>query len=221
MSLIIGVYYMKKWSNKFEKFICKECGDDLAHDINHIKRVVTNAMNFCREENAKEKVVLPAAWLHDCVVISKGSPERSKASRLAADKAITFLQEVNYPKKYWDEIHHAIVAHSYSANVNPETLEAKIVQDADRIDAMGAIGVARVIIVGASLKRQLYCPDDPLCKKRKPQDNIYSVDHFYEKILRLDKLLHTEAAKKEAKTRMKAMKQYLKQLEKEISFCDE
>ncbi|MEH0374061.1 HD domain-containing protein, partial [Vibrio mimicus] len=84
-------------------------------------------------------------------------------SRIAADKALEFLNEIGYPKEYHDAIKHAIIAHSFSANVQPDTLEAKIVQDADRLDALGAIGIARCIQVSTNLGVGLYDATDPFC----------------------------------------------------------
>ena len=134
-------------------FLMAEDPSDSAHDINHILRVVKVAKQIAKEEHAVLEVVVPAAWLHDCVSLAKNHPDRAKASTLAGDKAIIFLKSIGYPKSFFDAIHHAISAHSYSADIAPTTLEAKIVQDADRLDALGAIGVARCMQVSGALNR--------------------------------------------------------------------
>ena len=123
------------WDQVFEqKIIDLELGNDPAHDVAHFKRVVATAKKLAIEENAKIEVILPAAWLHDYINIPKNDPRRSQASRLAAAAAIEYLKSVNYPNEYMDEIRHAIEAHSFSANIEATTIEAKIVQDCDRLD---------------------------------------------------------------------------------------
>ena len=93
----------------------------------------------------------------------------------------------------------------------------KILQDADRLDAIGAIGIARVFATGGSLKRPFYNIDDPFCKARKPDDKTWTVDHFYQKLLKLEFLMNTKSGKMEAKKRTKVLKEFLNQLQQEIS----
>ena len=116
---------------------------DAAHDISHIKRVVKNTHHLTESEQANPEVTLPAAWLHDCVAVAKDSPLRKQGSRLAADAASEFLAGIDYPQELIPEVYHAIEAHSYSANIPTRSREAEVVQDADRLDSLGAIGIAR------------------------------------------------------------------------------
>ena len=157
----------------------------------HLERVVATAMKLAAEEGARLEIVLPAAWLHDCVHVAKDSPDRPRASRLAAEHAVRFLEAAGYPAAWLPDIRHAIEAHSYSAGIPPRTVEAKVVQDADRLDALGAVGLARCIAVGAALGRPLYEPDDPFCRSRAPDDSGASVDHFYTKLLMLADTMQT------------------------------
>ena len=113
-------------------------------------------------------------------------------------------------------IRHAIEAHSFSAGIAPETLEAKVVQDADRLDALGAIGLARCIAVGAALGRPVYEPNDPFCRERVPDDRGASVDHFYTKLLKLAGTMQTAAGRREAERRTAFLRAFLAQLESEI-----
>ncbi|MCG9580074.1 HD domain-containing protein [Vibrio tubiashii] len=198
------------------EFIEKEMIQDPAHDINHVKRVVKTARNLCAQENAKLEVVLPAAYLHDCFTFAKNHPERSKSSVVAADKAIVFLTSIRYPAQYLGAIHHAIVTHSYSANITPQTLEAQIVQDADRLDALGAIGIARCLQVSTNFGASIYNSDDPFCENREFDDKNYTVDHFYNKLFKLEQMMNTDAAKTEARIRTQYMRTYLAQLASEI-----
>lgn len=197
-------------------FLTAEGHADAAHDINHILRVVKVAKQIAQEERAEIGVVVPAAWLHDCVSLAKNHPDRAKASTLAGDKAIAFLESIGYPKVFWDAIHHAISAHSYSAHISPTTLEAKVVQDSDRLDALGAIGVARCMQVSGALNRSLYSTDDPFCISRPVDDTQFSIDHFYNKLFTIVETLNTPSARIEGRKREVFMRAFLTQLQQEI-----
>ncbi|WP_440053399.1 HD domain-containing protein [Pseudoalteromonas sp. T1lg65] len=203
-----------------EEFMLSTPFADTAHDLSHVKRVVKVAKSLCEAEGADIEVVLPAAWLHDCVAVAKNHPDRAKASKLAADKAVTFLEHLGYPEEKLPAIHHAIIAHSFSAGVEPKTLEAKIVQDADRMDALGAIGVSRCMKVGGAIARHLYHTEDPFCQNRQPDDTRYTLDHFFIKLLHIANNMHTQSAKKQAKQRTDYMLDFLEQLKSEISISE-
>jgi len=179
--------------------------------------VVTTARRLARTEDAQMEVVVPAAWLHDCVAVPKDDPRREQASVLAAEAAGDFLSEAGYPTHWVDDIEHAIAAHSYSGDVPPETLEAKVVQDADRLDALGAVGIARCFMVGGALDHALYDPDDPFCENRPPDDDTYSIDHFFAKLLTLPDTMKTDAGRAEGERRAQFMRSYLDRLAEEIN----
>ncbi|MEM9774052.1 MAG: HD domain-containing protein [Chloroflexota bacterium] len=202
----------------FEEFIVTTLADaDAAHNIAHIKRVVTNAKRLAQGEGANLTIVVPAAWLHDCVVVNKSSPDRKRASTMAAEKAGEFLHREGFPRAFIPPIEHAIAAHSYSANITPETTEAKVVQDADRLDSIGAIGIARCLLTGVSFGAELYDPADPWAGNRELDDKAYSVDHFPVKLFKLVGMMQTSAGKKEAIRRTEHMKVWLDQLRSEIN----
>lgn len=207
---------IEQFESQFFAYIQSEMNQDPAHDIHHISRVVKSAKSLCQSESAKLAVVLPAAYLHDCFSLPKNHPERAKSSELAAEKANQFLQSIGYPKQHLDEISHAIIAHSFSANVKPRTLEAQIVQDADRLDALGAIGIVRCIQVSVRLGVELYNDVDPFCVEREPNDRHNTVDHFYVKLLKLADTMNTRSARIEATKRTEFMKAYLRQLAIEV-----
>ena len=207
---------IEKYESELLAFIKKEMTQDPAHDINHVLRVVKIAKELCELEKGEQEIVLPAAYLHDCFSFAKNHPDRAQSSKIAADKAIDFLKSINYPATHFDQIHHAITTHSYSANIQPQTLEAKIVQDADRLDSLGAIGVARCLQVGTSLGISLYNISDTFCQQRTPEDFKYTVDHFYVKLFKLADMMNTESAKAEGQRRTQFMREYLKQLATEV-----
>lgn len=182
----------------------------------HFKRVVKSAKALCAEENARIEIVLPAAWLHDFVIIPKNDPRRNMASRLSAEAAIDFLKEIQYPKIYLDEIAHAIEGHSFSANIETRTIEAKIVQDADRLDGLGAIGIARCFATAGLLKRPFYSEIDPFCKIRPADDREFTLDHFFAKLFKTAETLKTKYGRIEGNRRVEVMRRYLVDLESEI-----
>lgn len=211
-----GFAWRRDWETRFRQFVADQPGADPGHGPAHLERVVTTALRLAAEEGARLEVVLPAAWLHDCVHVAKDSPDRARASRLAADHALRFLESAGYPAEALPDVRHAIEAHSYSAGIAPRTVEAKVVQDADRLDALGAIGVARCIAVGAALGRPLYGTHDPFCRSRAPDDLGASVDHFYTKLLKLAGTMQTVAGRREAERRTAFIRAFIAQLESEI-----
>ncbi|HCH0956189.1 TPA: HD domain-containing protein [Vibrio parahaemolyticus] len=201
----------------FLEFMQQEMQVDAAHDIEHVKRVVKTAKQLCDEENADIAIVLPAAYLHDCFTYPKDHPNRKQSSAIAAKKAIAYLESIQYPQHYHDAIAHAIEAHSFSANIRPNTLEAQIVQDADRLDALGAIGVTRCIQVSTHFNAQLYNNNDMFAKERELNDKQFTVDHFQTKLFKIVDTMNTESAKLEANKRKAFMQTYLKQLYDEVT----
>ena len=196
--------------------IIKIMDNDPAHDFDHIMRVYTNAKKIVKEEKADEKLVLSAALLHDIVSYPKSS-KRSKFSSIdSAKKSKIILKKYGFSEKEITIVSDAIKDHSFSQNKVPETLEGKILQDADRLDALGAIGIARVFATSGSLNRPFYNIDDPFCTKRNPDDDLWAVDHFFNKLLKLESLMNTRSGKIEAKKRTNVLQEFLKQLKDEI-----
>ena len=203
--------------DSLKKEVEKIMNNDPAHDFEHVMRVFKNAESICKKEKANKKLVLSAALLHDIVSYPK-SDKRSKQSSIeSAKKSEKILKKFSFSENEINIVSDAIRDHSFSQNKIPETLEGKILQDADRLDAIGAIGIARVFATGGSLKRPFYNIDDPFCKNRKPDDKTWTVDHFFQKLLKLESLMNTKTGKIEAKRRTKILKEYLKMLKQEIS----
>lgn len=211
---------LSDWEARFEQFIGHPIPDttpDPAHDIAHIRRVVANARRLAGIEGADLAIVLPAAWLHDCVVLPKDSARRAEASQLAAERAGAFLRKTGYAPDLIPAIEHAIVTHSFSAGIPPRTLEAKVVQDADRLDALGAIGIARTLLLGGTMGKPLYDMDEPLPVTREPDDRRNVIDHFYVKLLKLPDMMHTAAGRREGERRARLMRVYLEELGRELT----
>ena len=192
-------------------------GRDPAHDFHHIMRVYKNAKRIGRREGTNMDILLPAVLLHDLVVYPKGSTKSSKSSDESADLAENILHSYGYPQDQINQICYCIQAHSYSKRVVPASLEGRILQDADRLDALGAIGIARTFSVGGSDNRTFYNPNDPFCRSDRDLDDMqWTLDHFQTKLLKLEDFMHTQTAKKIAKERTRFMKLFIRQLQKEI-----
>lgn len=190
--------------------------NDPAHDLAHTMRVYKNAKKICKKENADEKLVLSCALLHDIVSFPK-SDKRSKLSAVkSAQESKKILKKYDFTPAEIQIICNAIRDHSFSRNRIPETVEGKILQDADRLDAIGAIGIARVFAVGGYENRPFYNEEDPFCTRRSPDDKTWTLDHFYKKLLKLESLMNTKSGKIEAKKRSRILKDFLAQLGREI-----
>jgi uncharacterized protein len=202
-----------KLQNEVKKIIAK---NDPAHDFEHILRVYKNAEKICKTEKADKKLVLSAVLLHDIVSFRRTDKRSKTASTKSANKAKRILKRFNFTTNEIKIIVDAIDNHSFSKNKKPRTLEGKILQDADRLDAIGAIGIARTFTVGGGENRSFYNKDDPFCSSRKPNDEKGTVDHFYKKLLLLPTRMNTKFAKNEAKRRATILKKFLNDLKKEI-----
>jgi uncharacterized protein len=208
---------MDAWENIFQdKARALYPATDPSHDFLHICRVVKNATYLTDLEDADPNVTLPAAYFHDFVNVPKGDPRRKQASMLSSVAAAKYLSSIGYSEQHLEPIKHAIAAHSFSAEIKPETLEAKIVQDADRLDALGAIGIARCFSTAALLQSPYYCLNDPWAESRAYDDREFTIDHFPVKLFKIATTMQTEAAKHEAQKRLKFMEEYLHQLKSEI-----
>jgi uncharacterized protein len=108
------------------------------------------------------------------------------------------------------------VEHSFSKGLKPSTIESACVQDADRLDAIGAIGVLRCTAVNVQMKSSFYDPEDPFAQRRPLDDKHWMVDHYYVKLLKLAETMQTDAAKREGQRRVEFMSAFLEQLKSEV-----
>jgi uncharacterized protein len=192
-------------------------GTDGSHDLSHILRVWRNAAAIARTEPTCDGEVLVAAViLHDCVAVEKDSPLRSQASRLAADRARDVVAALGWSRPKADALAHAIAAHSFSAGIAPESLEACILQDADRLDAIGAIGIARCFYVAGRLGSALYDPEDIDAIDRSLDDRRFALDHFAAKLFKVGDGFRTVAGQAEAAERLVTMRRFVAAFRDEV-----
>lgn len=184
-------------------------GDDGSHDIAHLQRVWKNAAKIHAVEGGDLEMLCAAVLLHDCVPVEKNDPRRAQASRLAAQKATGLLANMGWPSDRVAQTAHAIEAHSFSAGIAPVTLEAKILQDADRLDAIGLIGAARCFYIAGRMGSGLYNSDEPVARSRPLDDRAYALDHFHAKLFKLADGFQTVTGAAMARQRHEKLEQFL------------
>ena len=189
---------------------------DGSHDVSHLHRVWTNVCAIRDTEGGDHQILLAATLLHDCVSVEKNSPFRSSASRLAAAKATELLAEMGWDEERTQAVAHAIESHSYSADITPTSLEAKILQDADRLDALGMVGVARLFYVSGRMGSHLYDPADPQAQQRDLNDKRFAVDHLTTKIFTLAQGFQTATGRHMAQVRHARAERFLMEFMEEI-----
>ncbi|MGI9273276.1 MAG: phosphohydrolase [Endozoicomonas sp.] len=209
---------LKAWESRFVDFLQDREGDDASHDIHHFQRVWCTAQQLMEDGalDADRLVALAACYFHDIVVLPKDHPERSKASTLAAEETERCLASMSFPEQLIPAVCHAVRAHSYSANITPETIEAKVVQDADRMEALGAIGLARVFYTGGKVGQKLFDAEDPLAENRELDDRRFSLDHFELKLLRIAETMQTESGRKMAERSSQYLRDFREQFCREL-----
>ena|ERR1035438_9066319 len=189
---------------------------DVAHDLGHILRVARVALQLAKEEGADPEVCVAGALLHDLVYRPKNHPESPMTAQMAAELAPSWCAEIAGLETRADAIAAAVASHSWSGGGMPATLEAAVVQDADRLEALGAIGIARVFATGASFGAGLWHLEDPWGRGRDLDDKSWSLDHFERKLLKLASEMKTTAGQRLAETRQRAMLAYLEALRAEL-----
>jgi uncharacterized protein len=175
--------------------------EDGAHDLSHIVRVWRNVRLIHRDEGGDLEVLAAAVLLHDCVEVAKDSPLRSKASMLAANEARVRLTALGWEPSRIETVARAIESHSFSAEVAPTSIEGRILQDADRLDAIGFGGIARCFYTAGRMGSRLYDLADPEAKTRELDDARNALDHFPRKLLTLEGTFKTRTGQELAKER--------------------
>ena len=176
-------------------------GEGSGHDYYHIERVVRTARRIASEENTDLFLVELAAWLHDL-----GDYKLNSGVDKSKELISEFLNSLHAEPELISKIVEIVSQVSFSKGNTATTKEAQIVQDADRLDAIGAIGIARCFTYGGTKQREIWNPE-------KPADT--SIQHFYDKLLKVKNLMNTESAKKIAEERHQFLEDFLNQFYKD------
>ncbi|MGB9595290.1 MAG: HD domain-containing protein [Candidatus Poribacteria bacterium] len=196
---------------------------DIAHGFDHIECVVNMAKKIALAENADLRIVVPSAYLHD--IVPRNEVERFDLhTEKSANEAVKFLKSIGFSQQEIENITDVIISSSYESYLKgkeAKTIEAKVVRDADWLDAIGARGIARVFVFAGhygcpEMGSVDWDPDNPIkleMSSTKPDPSpIY---HFFSKLLWIKNLMQTETGKKEAEKRHQFMVEFLKRYKSE------
>ncbi len=189
--------------------------DDPGHDLAHALRVGFWTIRIGGSEIHWREAVA-AALLHDAVNVPKDDPRRAEASALSAAVAADLLPGFGFEPAAVERITGAIRDHSFSRGAVPTTPLGNALQDADRLEALGAIGVMRTFSTGVKMGARYFHADDPWAEDRELDDIRFSVDHFFRKLLKLPSTMRTETGRAEAERRAASMVIFLEQLGEEL-----
>lgn len=207
---------MEALRQQLRQIAAQDMAQDSAHDLAHLDRVWATCQRIAASDGGDLRILLAGAYLHDLVNLPKDAPNRAQASTLAAEAAAVHLTRLGYSGAEVAAVQHVIRAHSFSAGIQPQSPEARVLRDADRLDAIGAIGLARCFAVSGALARPLYDPDDPFARQRPLDDTSQALDHFAVKLLRLGDGMLTPTGRIIAAERTRLMMQFLTELAGEI-----
>lgn len=208
------------WSRLAAEAMARARATEPAHDFFHVERVVANARAIGAGEGLSADVVaiaMTAALLHELFTYPKSHPESHRAGDVCAEHAHALLVREGMKEALVAPICAAIRDHAFSKGVVPEAAPSRVLQDADRLDALGAIGLARMWATCADMKRPFYAPEDPFCEVRAPDDKAWGLDHVFKKLLTIPSRLHTRTAQRLAEERTAFLREYLAQMKRELA----
>jgi len=207
--------------NKTKKFVKQRFeGAEGGHDWFHTKRVLANSIHIAKKENANLFVVQLAALLHDIADAKFHDGDETLGPKVASE----FLEEQKVDQLNREHIVKIIESVSFKNSLSPlenpfDSIELQIVQDADRLDAIGAIGIARAFNYGGFKNRELYnpkvAPNKNMSKEEYKKSSAPTINHFYEKLLLLKDMMNTPTGRKLAEKRHDFMLSYLDQFYQE------
>ena len=208
----------KKLKNQLIKIAKEKISDvDVSHDFEHALRVLFNAEMIAKQENGDFDIIVPAALFHDLIVYQKNHPNTHKSQEESAKEAEKILNTFsNFSKDTIKKVKICILECSFSKGIVPNLLESKILQDADGLEATGAISIMRTYSSTGQMKKPFYNSDDPFCKNRKVDASKFALDLFYERLLKVAGRMHTKTARKIARRRTDFLIDFLEEFRLEL-----
>lgn len=190
---------------------------DVSHDFNHALRVLQNAEKIAQTEGADLDILIPSALFHDLIVHPKNHPSRAKSQEDSAKRAQELLRTLpEFPQEKVKAVTTCIRECSFTKAPKPSSKESAILQDADMLEATGAIAIMRTFASTGLMGKPLYNAKDPFCKKRKPHGLEYALDLFWERLLKVQERMNTKTGREMAKKRTQFLEAFLKELEEEF-----
>ena len=196
----------------------RACMDDSAHDAEHVYRVLYNALEIAKDEDVDYDILITACLLHDIGRIDQVRDPSLCHAEVGSEKAYRFLLETGMTEAFAAQVRHCILTHRFRKNLQPQTIEAKILFDADKLDVTGAIGIARTLMYRGTLTEPLYrhLPDGSI------SDGSEDIGHsfFREYKFKLEKLYDrflTKRGAELAKSRQTIAKDFYEKLYEEVS----
>jgi len=193
---------------------------DVSHDFQHALRVLSNVEKIAKQEGGNLEVLIPAALFQDLIVYPKNHPHRLRSQEESAVFAAQILQDLNYKPEIINQVKTCILECSFSKGIIPDLLESKILQDADSLEATGAISIMRTFSSSGQMKRPFYHAEDPFAETRDFDDSGFALDLFFTRLLKVEDRMHTATAKKIARNRTDFLYNFLEQTKKELSLME-
>lgn len=173
------------------------CKDDPAHDFNHLYRVLNLVETIAKTEGGDRDILIPAALFHDIVNYAKDDPKAKNAAFESGQWTKALLESKTwYPQEKVPAVVKAITHCSFSKNLPKETIEEHILQDADLLESIGTIAIARAFVSGGKMNRPIYCLDDPPAIARGLDPLQYTLDVFPQRLFVIKNRIYTKTAQK-------------------------
>jgi len=190
---------------------------DVSHDFEHALRVLSNSERISAAEGGNLDIIIPAALFHDLVVYPKDHPKRISSQSESAMEAEKILKTFEgFSQESIDKVKLCINECSFSKNIKADLLESRILQDADSLEATGAISIMRTYSSTGQMKRPFYNSEDPFCEKHKPDSGHFALDLFYTRLLKVAERINTKTAREIAERRTRFLLNFLEELKLEL-----
>jgi len=209
---------MKKSSYlEIEKFM-NSCMRDSAHDRLHVYRVLYSALDIAKDHTVDKEVLIASALLHDIGREAQFKDEQVDHASAGAVMAQSYLVSIGWPQVKADHVRDCIATHRFRNDNPPKSIEAKIIYDADKLDVIGTLGVARTLMYNAIVNEPIYCVDsNGYVMDGNGKESPSFFHEYYYKLKNVHSNLHTSRAKEIAEKRVKAAVDFYNDMYRTVS----